>query len=84
MEPENRKLISPVAFLFDLAFAGVMFLFFFFVVIPPHVPVYDPAWKLFWTAYASLVMGGFFFMGACLFHVTLADQLHRRREGAKS
>lgn len=83
MEPDKRKLITPAGFLIDLVFAGAMFLFFFFVVIPPHVPVYDPTWKMIWSAYTSLVMAGFFFLAACLFHVTLADQLHRKREGAQ-
>ncbi|WOO39414.1 hypothetical protein [Rubellicoccus peritrichatus] len=83
MESENRKLITPLGALIDLAIAGVIFLVFMFKIIPPHVPVYDPGWKMFWSAYTSVVMAGFFFMAICLFHVTLADQLRRKREGIK-
>lgn len=82
METQPRKLISKRGFIIDLVLTAIVFLVFTFKIIPPHVPVYDPGWKLFWSAYTSVVMAGFFFMGACLFHVTLADQLQRRRQDA--
>ncbi len=67
--------------LVDAALAGVIFVFFFLVVIPPHVPVYDPLWKAAFSAYTSSVMAGFFWLFFTLFRVTLRDQLSRQPEG---
>ena len=59
----------------DFALAGGMFLFFFAVVLPPHVPVYDPLWKAAFSAYTATVMAGFFFLFFTLFRATLTDQI---------
>lgn len=79
MENKPVKLITVKGALIDAALAFVVFLVFMFFIIPPHVPVYDPFWKMFWSGYTSIVMGGFAFLAFTLFHVTLADQLQRRK-----
>lgn len=80
MEIENRKLVTPVGALIDVCVAGAVFLFFFFVVIPSHVPFYEPFWKFFFCAYTSAVMAGFAWLAACLFRVTLIDQLRNNKQ----
>lgn len=70
--------------LIDAILAGGVFLFFARVVIPPHVPVYDPLWNTALAGYTATVMGGFSFLFFVLFRVTLVDQLKSAtlREGA--
>jgi len=79
MEAENRKLVSPVGALIDVAISFAVFLVFMFVIIPPHVFVYDPVWKMILSAYCSVVMGGFTWLALCLFRVTLMDQLRAKK-----
>lgn len=79
MEPENRKLVTPLGAMIDVALAGVVFLVFFFGIIPPHVPFYEPFWRFFFSAYTSAVMAGFAWLALCLFRVTLIDQLRGRK-----
>ncbi|GHC11570.1 hypothetical protein [Cerasicoccus arenae] len=83
MEAENRKLVTPVGALIDVCICGGVFLFFFFVVIPSHVPFYDPFWKNLFTAYTSAVMSGFAWLALCLFRVTRVDYCRAKKE-AKS
>ena len=79
METEQRKLIGPVGATIDIILALIVFTVFTLFIIPPHVPFYDPTWKYTLSAYTSLVMTGFFWMALNLFHVTLVDQLQRRK-----
>jgi len=83
MDNSNQKLVTPVGALTDAAIAGVVFIVFMLFIIPPHVPIYDPTWKMIFSAYTSVVMGGFAFLALSLFRVTLVDQL-RRRKAAKT
>lgn len=79
MEAEKRKLVTPLGALIDVVVCGVVFLFFFFVVIPSHVPFYEAGWRFFFTAYTSLVMAGFTWLALCLFRVTRVDQMLRKK-----
>ncbi|WP_309395973.1 hypothetical protein [Cerasicoccus maritimus] len=79
MEIENRKLVTPLGALIDIAICGVVFLFFFFVVIPPHVPFYEEFYKFLFTAYTSTVMAGFAWLALCLFRVTRVDQMKNKK-----
>ena len=65
----------------DFAMAGVMFLLFFAVILPPHIPVNDPIWNAIWAAYTATVMAGFFWLFFTLFRATITDQLSRRELG---
>ncbi|MDP0496665.1 MAG: hypothetical protein Q7Q73_10695 [Verrucomicrobiota bacterium JB024] len=80
MEVENRKLVGVLGALVDVAIAFCVFLVFMFVIIPSHVPIYDPTWKMIFSGYCSVVMGGFSWLALCLFRVTLVDQLRRRKQ----
>lgn len=80
MEVENRKLVGVLGVLVDVAIAFCVFLVFMFVIIPSHVPIYDPTWKMIFSGYCSVVMGGFSWLALCLFRVTLVDQLRRRKQ----
>jgi len=82
MEAENRKLVTPLGALIDVVIAGVVFLVFFLFIIPPHVPFYETGWKMFFSAYTSVVMGGFTWLALCLFRVTLIDQLRAKKQRA--
>ncbi|WP_309382775.1 hypothetical protein [Cerasicoccus frondis] len=79
MEIENRKLVTPLGALIDVVICGAVFLFFFFVVIPSHVPFYETFWRLFFTAYTSTVMAGFTWLALCLFRVTRVDQMRNKK-----
>jgi len=79
MEAENRRLVTPLGALIDVALAGIVFLVFCFGIIPPHVPFYDPTWKFLFSAYTSMVMAGFSWLAFSLFRVTLIDQLRARK-----
>lgn len=83
MEAENRKLVTPVGALIDVVISVVVFAVFAFVIIPPHVFVYDPVWKMILSIYCSVVMGGFTWLALCLFRVTLIDQLRNNKAKAK-
>ena len=80
MEVENRKLVGVLGVLVDVAIAFCVFLVFMFVIIPSHVPIFDPTWKMIFSGYCSVVMGGFSWLALCLFRVTLVDQLRRRKQ----
>ncbi|MEO0796433.1 MAG: hypothetical protein AAFX93_14785 [Verrucomicrobiota bacterium] len=79
MEAEDRKLVSPLGALIDVALSGVVFLVFCFKIIPPHVPFYEPHWNFFFSAYTSVVMAGFAWLALSLFRVTLIDQLRTKK-----
>lgn len=80
MEAENRNLVSKSGALIDVVISVAVFLVFMLVIIPPHVPVYDPVWKMILSAYTSTVMGGFTWLSLCLFRVTLIDQLRNNKD----
>lgn len=80
MEAENRKLVTPLGALIDVVLAGVVFLVFFLVIIPPHVPFHETVWKYFFSAYTSVVMAGFAWLALSLFRVTLIDQLRAKQQ----
>lgn len=73
--PTSAQLPDRLGVMIDFALAGGMFLLFFAVILPPHIPVYDPAWKSVLSAYTATVMAGFFWLFFSLFRVTLTDQL---------
>ena len=79
MESADRKLVTPMGALIDVAIAGGVFVAFCFFIIPPHVPFYNPVWKFLFSAYTSTVMAGFAWLALCLFRVTLVDQLRAEK-----
>ncbi|MEM8549511.1 MAG: hypothetical protein AAGF10_01865 [Verrucomicrobiota bacterium] len=80
MEAENRNLVSKVGAATDVVISLTVFLIFMLVIIPPHVPVYDPMWKMLLSAYCATVMGGFTWFFMSLFRVTLIDQLRAKKD----
>ncbi|MGF1453703.1 MAG: hypothetical protein ACFB21_16720 [Opitutales bacterium] len=69
---------GPQGLAIDAILAGGMFLLFFAIILPPHIPVYDPLWKGLLSAYTATVMAGFFFLFFALFRATIVDQLSRK------
>ena len=83
MEPENRKLITPLGLAIDLALTGIFFLAFTFFFLPAHVPAHDPFWVFVWSALTAAPLTLVFFFAACYFRVTLID-FKRNAKAAKS
>lgn len=79
MSEQNQKLVTPAGAVTDVIIAAVIFLFFMFVVIPPHVPFHEPLKIYLFSAYTSLIMAGFFWMALSLFRVTRVDQKLRKK-----
>lgn len=83
MDEQKSKLITKQGALLDVALTVVFFLAFTFLVIPKHVPAYDPFWIYLFSAYTSLVMAGVFWMALSFFRVTRVDQRLRRQVSTK-
>ena len=77
----SQKLISRRGILIDLILSAGFFVYML-LVLKKHVPWTEaPAiWQWAGAAYAALCLSILFWMAACLFRVTLIDQLRRRKE----
>ena len=76
----SPKLISRRGIFIDLALSALFFVFMS-AVLKKHVPWTEaPAlWQWAGALYAALCLTLVFWMAACLFRVTLVDQLLRRK-----
>lgn len=82
MSQEKRPLVTRAGAITDVILALVVFVIFWQVIMPSHVPFYDPVANSLVSAYGSTVMAGFAWMALSLFRVTRVDQKLRKQERA--
>lgn len=80
MSQEKRPLITRGGAATDVVLALVVFVIFWQLIIPSHVPFYDPIAVSLVSAYGATVMAGFSWMALSLFRVTRVDQKLRKQE----
>jgi len=80
---DKRKLISPIWLLLHLVPTAI-----FFVYMEGVAFNHTPDWSIFYkhvaAAYTSLCLTGVFWMCLQGFHVTLVDQVRRKKAGLQS
>jgi hypothetical protein len=82
-EPDNRKLTSPLANLFDLVLTGVFWVYMTNVAYG-HTPDFSEKWKWIMAGYTSTCVSGVFWLGINGLRVTLVDQIRRKKAGIQS
>jgi len=80
---DKRKLVGPLAIIFDLGLTAVFFLFMWHVAYS-HTPDFSELGKQVSAAFCALSLTGVFWLCVQGFRVTLVDQMRRKKAGIPS
>ncbi len=79
----DKKLVGPLAIIFDLGLTAVFFLFMWYVAYA-HTPDFSERGRQISAAFCSLCITGVFWLCVQGFRVTLVDQMRRKKAGIPS